>query len=241
MTKNILQDKNCLVTGATGGIGSEIAKQLATKKCNLFLTSTDNKKLEKLKKEILNIENAISVNYVAANLLQLADISRVIKTVRKYFKSIDVLVNCTGVFDIMPLNKTSIREFENSFNINVRAPFLFCKEFSKDMIRKKWGRIVNIGSSSSYSGFNNSSAYCTSKHAILGLSRALQSELKEYNVRTFCISPSSTKTTMAMKSTDQNFNTFLDPKEVAEVIAFLISFDKEMIVDEIKLSRMVIE
>ena len=94
---------------------------------------------------------------------------------------------------------------------------------------------------SSYSGFKNGSVYSSTKHAILGLSRAIHSELKEYNVRTFCISPGSTKTKMARKSIDQNYDTFLDPNEVANFIVHTISFDNEMVSDEIRLNRMVIE
>jgi len=75
----------------------------------------------------------------------------------------------------------------------------------------------------------------------LGLTRSLNSEFKEKNVRAFCISPGSTKTKMARKSIDQNFDTFLDPKEVAEFIIFAISFDNELVSNEIRLNRMIIE
>ena len=109
------------------------------------------------------------------------------------------------------------------------------------MIKKKWGRIVNLGSSSSYMGFENGSLYCSTKFAILGLSRSLHAELKKYNIRTYCISPGSTKTDMAKISVDQNFDTFLDPKEVAELINYVISFDNELVIDEIRLNRMIIE
>ena len=127
------------------------------------------------------------------------------------------------------------------FNVNVKIPFILSKEFSKDMIKKKWGRIINIGSSSSYNGFENGSLYCGSKHAILGLSRSLQSELKQKNVRVLCISPGSTQTNMGKISKDQDFSTFLSAKEVAKYIIFSISFDKEMIIDEARLNRMVIK
>jgi NADP-dependent 3-hydroxy acid dehydrogenase YdfG len=109
------------------------------------------------------------------------------------------------------------------------------------MVQQKWGRIVNLGSSSSYTGFKNGSIYCTTKHAILGLSRSLHAELKEDNVRCYCISPSSTRTDMGKISSDQNFETFLDPSDVAESIKFVISFDVNLVIDEIRLNRMKIE
>lgn len=241
MNENILSNKNCLITGATGGIGSEIAKQLAKKKCNLFLTSTNEKKLKKLKTEINTTESKIEINYQAGNLYDLKDMQKIIKKTRECYNSIDILINSAGVFEIKSLKQSKLKDFENSFNVNIRAPFLLCGEFSQDMVKKKWGRMVNLGSSSSYAGFKNGSIYCASKHAILGLSRSIHAELKEHNVRTFCISPGSTKTEMAKKSINQNFNTFLDPKEVAEFIVFLISYDKEMIIDEVRLNRMIVE
>ena len=241
MDTRILKNKNCLITGATGGIGRELTKQLASKNCNLFLTATSETKLKKLKNEIKNMNTSININYESGDLSDSRDIIRIIKKTRKYFKSIDILINSAGIFEIKSLKKSTIVDFDNSFSVNVRAPFLLCKEFSKDMINKKWGRIVNLGSSSSYSGFKNGSVYSSTKHAILGLSRAIHSELKEYNVRTFCISPGSTKTKMARKSIDQNYDTFLDPSEVANFIVHTISFDNEMVSNEIRLNRMVIE
>ena len=139
-----------------------------------------------------------------------------IKYVRKKFASINILINCAGIFMIKSIGKSTIEDFDKSINLNVKAPFILSKEFSKDMISKKWGRIVLIGSSSSYSGFENGSLYCASKHSVLGLSRALNVELKKKNVRVMCISPSSTKTNMGKISVDQDFNTFLNPKEVGE-------------------------
>jgi len=131
-----------------------------------------------------------------------------------------------------------VDDFEKCFSVNVRAAFVLCKEFSQGMISKKWGRIVNIASSSAYTGFKNTSIYCSSKHALLGLSRSLHSELKEHNVRTFCVSPGSIKTPMGKSVVGQSYETFLDPSEVAELVVRLISFDSEMISQEIQLHRM---
>ena len=127
-------------------------------------------------------------------------------------------------------------------NLNVRAPFVLSKEFSKDMIKNKWGRIVNIASSSAHNGFKNAAVYCTSKHALLGLSRTLFAELKNQNVRTFCVSPGSMKTRMAKEDegllAEHDYSTFMDPNEVAEFITKIISYDNEMVSQEINLSRL---
>ena len=76
---------------------------------------------------------------------------------------------------------------------------------------------------------------------MLGFSRSLVDELKKYNVRTFCVSPGSIKTKMGETLVDQDYNTFLNPKEVAESVIFIISYDEEMIIDELRLNRIKIE
>ena len=231
--------KNCLIIGASGGIGSAITKKLAKENYNLFLIGKNKKKLLKLKKEIE--KDDINVEIESVDLTNEKQIEQSIKKIRKTFKKIDILINTSGVFLIKSIDKTTIKEFEESFKINVRAPFIFSKEFSKDMKKSKWGRIVNIGSSSAYNGFKNSTAYCSSKHALLGFSRALFSELKEDNVRVYSISPGSTQTKMGKLSKDQKFETFLKPKEIAEYVEFVISFDKQLISEEIRLNRMEIK
>ena len=234
----ILQGKNCLITGATGGLGKEIVKEFAKNGCNLFLTGRNNEKLSSLKNELENDVSEIKIDFEDADLSDADEIQRLIEKVKGAFSNIDILVNCAGVFPVKLLSDSTVEDFENCFSVNVKAAFVLCKEFSQGMISKKWGRIVNIASSSAYAGFKNTSIYCSSKHALLGLSRSLHSELKEYNVRTFCVSPGSIKTPMGKSVTGQNYETFLNPSEIAELIVHLVSFDNEMISQEIQLSRM---
>jgi 3-oxoacyl-[acyl-carrier protein] reductase len=231
--------KNCLIVGASGGIGNAITKKLAEQNYNFFLIGKNKNKLLKLKKEIK--KDDIIVEIESVDLTNEKQIDKSIKKIRKTFGKIDILINTSGLFLIKSIDKTTIEEFEESFKINVRAPFIFSKEFSKDMKKSKWGRIVNIGSSSAYNGFKDSTAYCSSKHALLGFSRALFSELKDNNVRVYSISPGSTQTKMGKLSKDQKFETFLEPKEVANYVAFVIEFDKQLISEEIRLNRMQIE
>jgi len=236
----ILENKNCFLTGATGGIGRCIAMQMAQGGCNLFLTSHDVAELQKLKEELQDTAGKeVKIFYEAGDLRKVEDVKRIIEKTEKEFKSVDILINCAGVFPVKSLQGSSLEDFESCFQINIRAPFLFCKAFADDMAKNGWGRIVNIGSSSAYSGFKETSLYCASKHALLGFSRSLHSELKEHNVRTFCISPGSVKTEMGKLVKNQIFETFIDPEEIAEYIVFLISFDKEMVSEEIRLNRMI--
>jgi len=231
--------KNCVIVGASGGIGNAITKKLAEQNYNLFLIGKNKNKLLKLKKEIE--KNNIKVEIESVDLTNEKQINQSIKKIRKTFEKVDILINTSGIFLIKSIDKTTIEDFERSFKINVRAPFIFSKEFSEDMKKSKWGRIVNIGSSSAYNGFKNSTAYCSSKHALLGFSRALFSELKENNIRVYSISPGSTQTEMGKLSKDQKFETFLKPKEIADYVEFVISFDNQLITEEIRLNRIHME
>ena len=238
----ILRGKNCLITGATGGLGKEIAKEFAKNGCNLFLTGRNNEKLNELKNELENSENNIKIGFEQADLSNISEIQKLIDQIKKMFSNIDVLVNCAGIFPVKMLSESTIDDFEKCFSVNVKAAFILSKEFSQQMISKKWGRIVNIASSGAYNGRRKTVIYRASKHALLGLSRSLHSELKEHNVRTFCVSPGPIKTPMGYdiiknENPDEEFDSFMNPNEIAEFIAYLISFDNEMVSEEIRLSR----
>jgi len=236
MNQRIFRKKNCLITGSTGGLGEELAIQFASSGCNVFLTGRNQKKLDKLKKYLVN-KYKIKIFTKTADLTSTEDINLLIKTVRKNFSNVDILVNCAGIFPVKLMQDTTINEFDECFNINIRAPFLLSREFSTDMMKRKWGRIINIGSSSAYQGFRETSLYCASKHALLGFSRSIYEELREHNVRTFCISPGSVKTAMGKKVKNQNYETFMDPKEISEFILNIVKYDKEMNSWEIKIRR----
>nr|WP_320017113.1 SDR family oxidoreductase [uncultured Desulfobacter sp.] len=234
-----LANKTCLITGATGGIGYQIANELAKNRCNLFLTGKTPNKLETLQKKILSTYgNKIKIKYQDGDLNILDDIDNIIKIIRNEFESIDILINCAGHFPVKSLIDSTLDDYNKTFNLHVRAPFLFTKEFSLDMMKNKWGRIVNIGSSSAYDGFPDTSIYCSSKHALLGFSRSIQKELKEYNIRTYSISPGGTKTEMGKQISGQNYDNFLAPEEIAKYVVFAISFNNELITDEFRLNRM---
>ena len=236
-----LKGKNCLITGATGGLGKEIAKELVKNSCNVFLTGQDNKKLISLKEE-LESNKEIKINFKNADLSNIYEIGKLIEEVRDSFSNIDILINCAGIFPVKLLSDSAIEDFEKCFSINVKAAFILCKEFSQEMVTKKWGRIVNIGSSGAYNGRKKTIIYRASKHALLGLSRSLHSELKEHNVRTYCVSPGPIKTPMGHEiieneNPNEKFDSFMNPKEIADFIVYLISFNNELVSEEIRLSR----
>jgi short-subunit dehydrogenase len=234
-----LKGKNCFISGATGALGWELAKQLHHQGCNLFLTSRSTKKLESLKNDLDAQSSGQVVAYQAADLSSLSQTSDLISAVDKTF-GVDILINCAGVFMIKEIDRVTPAEINGHMNVNVISPYMFCQAFCKNMKNNRWGRIINIGSSSSYAGFNKGSLYCATKHAILGLSRSLLFELREYGVKVSCFSPGSMQSEMAKISTNQDFSTFLIPSDVAECIVAILAAGGNLVCDEMRLNRMVI-
>ena len=206
----VLKDKKVIVTGAGGGLGKELVNEFRSHGCEVFP--------------------------IARQHGDLTD-PETIEKIKKTYKSIDILINCAGLFLIKPLLETSLVEYEKMFNINVKAPFMLSKAFAPHMIKNKWGRIVNIASSSAYNGGADTGLYCMTKHALLGMSKSLYVELKSHGVRVHNVSPGSIQTKMGAGDYRQDFSTFIKPKEIASYISFVISFDSEMVVEETRLNR----
>ncbi len=239
---NILKNKNCLVTGATGGIGKAIALELASNGCNLFLTGRNSKHLENLKKTIEKENVNLKIIIGVADLSKRSEIQKVIKKIRNNFSNIDILVNSANNYFTKVFEKNTLNDLDKILDIDVKVPFILTKEFSKEMEINRWGRIVNVGSESSYVGFSNKSVYCLAKHALLGFSRSINEELKNKGVRVFCISPGPTKTKMGKSilkkdNPDEDFDTFIEPSDIAKFVVSTICYDKTMVSNEIRLNQ----
>ena len=237
MLKQALKGKNALITGATGGLGTAIAKELAQCGCNLFLTGRNDVKLQSLRSELGS--NDINVFSKVTDLADKKEVKSLIETAEETFP-VDILINNAGCFPIKSILESEDKDYENCFSINVQAPFFLSRDFGKNMCERGWGRIVNIGSSSAYNGSEKTGLYCASKHALLGLSRSLYLEYKQYGVRVYNVSPGSVQTEMGRTDFRQDFSTFVKPEEVAEYLAFIIGFDAEGISEEIRFNRITV-
>ena len=226
----ILKGKKALITGATGGLGRQICLSLAFAGCKIHATGTSAAKLDELEFLINSIDDACLGTYQ----VDLTDEKSIKKTCSDL--EVDILINCAGVFPIASLEKSTIEEFDKCMAINLRAPFLLTKLLISHMKNQGWGRVINVGSSSAYGGF----IYCTSKHGLLGLSRSLYNEYRESGVKVFSVSPGSIKTPMGKTIKNQDYNTFMEPKEIADFITKIISYDGNMIPEETRLNRVIV-
>ena len=222
-----------LVTGASTGLGRQLSIDLSKRGYCVFITGRDNKELEKTESEMIPgfFLGSLSVDLSDTN--DLAALSSAIVP--------DILINCAGIFPNGSIEETDIATYEKCFAVNVRAPFILMKNYLPSMKKNKWGRIINIGSSSAYAGFPDTSVYCASKHALLGLTRSAFNECKNHNVRVISVSPGSIKTPMGKYVKNQDYDTFIEPEEASKFIIDLLDYDGNMVCDEVRINRMFVQ
>ena len=108
----ILENKNCFITGASGGIGRNIAIKMAECRCNLFLASTNLNKLKNLKEELEFLHGRdLRIYYEPGDLNKLEDIEKIITKAREKYNSIDILINCSGIFPVKLLSDSNLEDF----------------------------------------------------------------------------------------------------------------------------------
>mgnify|MGYP003111234282 CR=1 FL=1 len=230
-TMTALNNKVALVTGATGGLGRSIINKLTASGVKVFITGRNANILKQIEQS-----NKSCLGSKCLDLQNTSDIKRLAEEVKP-----DILINCAGVFPVSKIEDTTEETFNETFNVNVRAPFVMMKSVIPHMKNKQWGRIVNIASSSAYAGFANTSVYCASKHALLGLTRSAYSELKEHGIRVYSFSPGSIKTKMGELVQGQDYDTFMEPDEISDYIVNTIKYDGNMIAEEVRLNRMFVQ
>ena len=173
----------------------------------------------------------------SVNLNNKDGVLEAIKLIRKENR-INVLINCAAKFSNKSIIHSSYRDLTSDFHLNFFAPFMLAKECTKKMLKSKKGFIINIGSSSSYTASPNTSIYTSSKHALLGMSKAFQIEMREKNIRTIFVAPGSIQTKMGKKVKNQDYSTFIEAKDLADFIVSLLFQNKNMIINEVKINRM---
>jgi NAD(P)-dependent dehydrogenase (short-subunit alcohol dehydrogenase family) len=183
---------NALVTGAGRGIGRAIALALAVEGYTLILVSRTQAELEGVKKEISAKGGTAFV--FAGDITNAAEVLKLRENVERSIGTIDVLINNAGAAPSAKLEDTTDELWANTFAVNVSGAFYLARTFVPAMKEKKDGVIVAIASTAALEGFNYTSAYTASKHAALGLSRALGVELRKFNIKVFTICPGFVRT-----------------------------------------------
>ena len=227
----MLTGKTALVTGGGGGIGREIAAQLKAAGANVAICGRN---VEKLEAAAHAIGGALTL---PGDLLDDTYVQSCVDRTVETFGGLDILINNAGVALSRPFAETAIEDFDRVMATNVRAPFILIRS-ALPQLRKARGRVINIASVVAHKGYPLQSAYAASKHALLGLSKSLANELYEDGVRVHVISPGGVYTDMAkVARPDLSPDGLISAAEVADAVMFLLSLDKNAVIDEICLHR----
>ena len=221
-----LKNKKIIITGATGGIGSSLVDKFYNFGSLVLATGTNEEKLDNLKKKYPNI---IIEKF---KLNEHDKIEKFIETASEKLDGLDILVNNAGI----TLDNISLRLTEENWkkvlDINLTSTFLMCKYTIKKMLKKKYGKIINITSIVGHTGNLGQTNYAASKAGVVAFSKSLALEYAKKNININCVSPGFIRTEMTERI-NEDFKKILISKipsgdlgtgeDVSNCVAFLAS------------------
>jgi NADP-dependent 3-hydroxy acid dehydrogenase YdfG len=217
-----LSGKTVLITGASAGIGWHTALAFARHGANLVLTARRADRLEALVKEIeaLGAMAVFHAGDAADNAVAEATVALALKS----FSRLDILINNAGAGNYKQLVDTSVEEYDQLMNSNMKSTFLFTRHAAPAMIAQKSGTIVLISSIAGLQGYANEAVYSATKFAQVGFGQALEAELRPHGIKVETICPGGVKTEFALghgRTEEYVRDSYMmDPAEFAETIVF---------------------
>ncbi len=227
-----------IVTGAGRGIGRQTAIALASRDVAVMGVARTRSDLESLSEQV-------GLQYVVESVASEAGCERIVRETRQRLGRIDILVNNAGIDEGSgrPIWDQSPEVWHEVLATNLTGPFLLTRLAAADMVERRWGRVVMVASTAGQAGGAGLSAYCSSKHGLVGLTRAVAQDVAPFGVTCNAVCPGWVRTDMAertaMRTAKERGTTaseiwgewaaaspagrVVDPEEVAAVIAFLVS------------------
>jgi short-subunit dehydrogenase len=224
-----LNGKRILLTGATGGLGEELAKLLAKKEAVLTLVGRDEAKLNHLKDALERV--GCKSFCIVADLTEKDVSTRIVAEATQRMGGIDMLINNAGVLDFVKFEQQADERISQMIHTNVTTPIQLTRAIIGDLQAKNRGHIVLIGSIFGSLGFPYFTTYCASKFAVHGFSQALRRELQGTNIGVTYIAPRGIKTAMNDANTvamwNKTGNQMDDPQAVAKLIVKALEKEQE--------------
>lgn len=222
-----LTGKTALVTGATGGIGGEIAKALHKQGATVALSGRNKEKLDALAKEL-----GSNVHTIVADLSNSDGIASLIKDAEEAMGQIDILVNNAGLTRDNLSMRMKDEEWDEVIDVNLTAPFKLAKACQRGMMKRRHGRIINISSVVGTTGNPGQCNYVASKAGMSGWTKAMGMEIASRGITVNCVAPGFIATAMTDALTDDQktkINATIpagrmgSPEEIASAVAYLAS------------------
>ena len=222
-----LTGKTALVTGASGGIGADIARALHAAGATVGLSGTRTGPLEALAAEL-----GTRAHVLPCNLSNPEDVESLVKRGVEAMGSLDILVNNAGITKDGLAMRMSDEDWQSVIDVNLTATFRLCRAAIRGMMKARWGRIINISSVVGTTGNAGQVNYAASKAGMVGLSKSLAAEVASRGITVNCVAPGFIETAMTDKLNDQQRAGILTavpagrmgtPAEIAAAVLYLAS------------------
>ncbi|WP_191562545.1 SDR family oxidoreductase [Metabacillus idriensis] len=228
----MLKNKTAIVTGASRGIGKEIAVQLSNQGMKLAIIGS-SEEIFQTAKELAEAGNE-HIKAFQADVANEEHLSEVVKETLSAFQTIDVLVNNAGIGFFKTVDETSLDEWKKVFEVNVQGVFIASKAVLSHMKERNAGTIITISSDVGKYTIANGSAYTATKYAVQGFSGSLAQEVREYGIRVGTINPGMVDSYFANGEQGvEEKKDWLKAKDIADAVVYMASAPKHMIIDEI--------
>ena len=221
--------KTALITGATSGIGEATAYEFAKQGINLVLCGRRLERLITIQKALSRLTDVHILNF---DVRDKAETLKVIETLPKDFKTIDILINNAGnAHGLDPIQTGDLDDWDAMMDINVKGLLYVSKAVIPQMTVRKSGHIINIGSSAGKEVYPKGNVYCGSKHAVLAITEGMRIDLNPFGIKVGAVNPGLVETEFSQvrfKGDPIANNAYkgfkaLQAKDVAEVIYFAVS------------------
>ncbi|MDA8217736.1 MAG: SDR family NAD(P)-dependent oxidoreductase [Dehalococcoidales bacterium] len=224
-----LRGKVVLVTGASRGIGLAVALDLAAAGAVVIGTARPSADLDTLGRKLA--ERDAQGFVVPADVREEASVTALLSAIEARVGRVDVLINNAGIARKEPLSSATLESWRDVFSTNVDSVFLLTQPVVRRMLRRGSGHLVFIASDAAVRGISEMTAYCASKHAVLGFGRALAAELSDTAIRVTVILPGGVNTTILRKEASRE--DLLQPEDVATTVHYALSMPARAVVREL--------
>lgn len=228
-----LNGKKALVTGATGGIGEQIARSLHRQGATVVLSGRRLDKLEELVKSLGN-----SAFCLQSDLASTDDVEALIPRASEQMDGLDILVNNAGITRDGLLMRMKDEDWHDVLKVNLESAFRLCRAAIRSMMKNRYGRIINITSIVGVTGNPGQGNYCAAKAGLIGFSKSLAAEIAGRNVTVNCVAPGFISSPMTDILPEAQKEALLkgipmgrmgEAKEIAAAVAFLASAESAYI------------
>ena len=217
-----LKNRVVVITGASAGIGQACARALMREGASLVLTARRQDRLEQLVAEAKQL--GLSALFVVGDAREEATARRTVDQAVQSFGRIDILINNAGVGNYKNLVDSSVDDYDEMMDSNMRSTFLFTRHTVPVMIKQRDGLILMISSMAGVYGFAGEAAYCATKFAQVGFAQGLDKELRPHGIKVGTINPGGVKTEFAIgkgrteKGVEES--NMLEAEDVAQAVLF---------------------